>query len=451
MPGTFGALDTGMPDLSRYDTTEKKLQAVQDYLVQLLEQLRYTLHNISTENFNEKEVTGWLGQVITEPVKVAIQNAEEQIYTQIDVTADGIKSTVASAQDKYDSGNLNITQFGYGAPTVVAASGTVYLDQSTGYYYTSNGTTWTKSALPLPMKSSEFKQTADELSLKVTGPSAPEWVTSTAYAEDDVVKTTDVVTTASDQKIVITYYKCTRAHTSGTNTKPGSGASWETYWEETAAPNVQSMIDLDLTGLTLSYNNASIGNNEHNGAYITLSKDGTVIGGGKVFVKDLDASTITAGSIDASQITVNNIDASKITTGTLDASTVTVENIDASEITTGSLSADRISGGTLDAGSITLRDEFTVQALDNNDVSCDCGTLGGYVRETGGRHDPMIEIVSQDDNKYIEIGNEEIVISVRDPDTGHSIDMTISPDQIIIKRRSPSLTTYDLLSLLDQI
>ena len=61
MPGNFFAADISYPDLSKYDSTEAKLEAVQNYLFLLLETLRYTLRNLSMEeNFNEAELADWV-------------------------------------------------------------------------------------------------------------------------------------------------------------------------------------------------------------------------------------------------------------------------------------------------------------------------------------------------------------------------------------------------------
>ena len=56
MAGGFAALDTGFPDLSAYEGDARKLQALEDYLVQLLENLRYVLHNLGAENFSERSL-----------------------------------------------------------------------------------------------------------------------------------------------------------------------------------------------------------------------------------------------------------------------------------------------------------------------------------------------------------------------------------------------------------
>ena len=63
MPSGFATLDTGFPDLSGMNT-DKKVQAMEDYLVQLLEQLRYTLHNLSVDNFNKDETLQWINEIV---------------------------------------------------------------------------------------------------------------------------------------------------------------------------------------------------------------------------------------------------------------------------------------------------------------------------------------------------------------------------------------------------
>lgn len=97
MPSGFAALDTGFPNLSGYSTTEEKLKAMEDYLVQLLEQLRYTLHNMGVENMNTTEVTGWLDEIITEPIQAEITDVENGLSTRIDANAGAITAEVTRA------------------------------------------------------------------------------------------------------------------------------------------------------------------------------------------------------------------------------------------------------------------------------------------------------------------------------------------------------------------
>lgn len=69
MAGNFLMADIGMPDLSKYDTTEAKLNAIQSYLYLLLENLRYVLRNLSMEdNFNEEELAAWVDRLEVDTV-----------------------------------------------------------------------------------------------------------------------------------------------------------------------------------------------------------------------------------------------------------------------------------------------------------------------------------------------------------------------------------------------
>ena len=69
------------------------------------------------------------------------------LSTQIETTARGIKTTVASAQLKYDTTGITLDYYGYGAPdnsTAGENKDKTYLDNASGFYYKSNGTIWVK-------------------------------------------------------------------------------------------------------------------------------------------------------------------------------------------------------------------------------------------------------------------------------------------------------------------
>lgn len=60
MPGIMSNLDTGLPRFTGTESTEDKISAIQNYLFVFLEELRYVLRNLGTENFNDaslKELT----------------------------------------------------------------------------------------------------------------------------------------------------------------------------------------------------------------------------------------------------------------------------------------------------------------------------------------------------------------------------------------------------------
>lgn len=96
--------------------------------------------------------------------------------SEIAQTADSIKATVAASESKYAvPSGVSIAVYGYGAPpnSIAAAyNGRYYLDQSSGYYYRSNGTSWVKqNNTPLKLitdnLSSSITQTADSIRSEV--------------------------------------------------------------------------------------------------------------------------------------------------------------------------------------------------------------------------------------------------------------------------------------------
>lgn len=86
MAGGLADLDTGMPE--RKGSTEKQLQSVYDYLVLLLENLRYILRNLGPENMNEAEVLPWLNDKLE--VKTLISNTviTNELYAEYGAIAD---------------------------------------------------------------------------------------------------------------------------------------------------------------------------------------------------------------------------------------------------------------------------------------------------------------------------------------------------------------------------
>lgn len=58
MPSGMHLLDAGFPSFTGHESTAEKLDRVQNYLFQLLEELRFLLHNLGTENFNADELSG---------------------------------------------------------------------------------------------------------------------------------------------------------------------------------------------------------------------------------------------------------------------------------------------------------------------------------------------------------------------------------------------------------
>jgi len=94
-----------------------------------------------------------------------------------------------------------------------------------------------------------------------------------------------------------------------------------------------------------------------------------------LYVSNLNASTITTGTIDASVISVTNLDADNITTGSIDASQISVSNINAELITTGTLDADRLNVDEVLATNATIDATLTIGA--SGELYYDSGVSDG--------------------------------------------------------------------------
>ena len=155
----FANLDTGFPMFRPGMSTEQKLQAMEDYLVQVLEQLRYTLGNLGAENFSETDLED-LGKVIRRPVEAELSDVEAGLSARITANAEGIETLVEETGVDGLGPNetlcSRIAQNAEGISAEVAKSGTGSLGPGEDLY-------------------SVFRQRADALQLQVTGASAPEW------------------------------------------------------------------------------------------------------------------------------------------------------------------------------------------------------------------------------------------------------------------------------------
>ena len=93
MPGTFAALDQNLPRFTGEESLERRVQLLQDYQYQLLEQLRYILGHLDLRNFNQTALREWT-ESVTDPIYRKISDAEGNI-TQLEVTAKGIAAKVS--------------------------------------------------------------------------------------------------------------------------------------------------------------------------------------------------------------------------------------------------------------------------------------------------------------------------------------------------------------------
>ena len=101
MPSNWLYIDTNFPSFTQKESASDKIETMQDYLFMLVEQLRYTLHNLDLSNMNKTATDEFVKQ-ITDPIYGEIKDAEGNI-TQVALVAEGLAARIGDAEG-------NITQ-----------------------------------------------------------------------------------------------------------------------------------------------------------------------------------------------------------------------------------------------------------------------------------------------------------------------------------------------------
>ena len=124
MPSNWLYIDTNFPAFTGEESMEEKVTSIQDYMYLLVEQLRYTLHNLDLGNMNKTAKERW-ESAITEPIYAKIEDDEERILqlaidagalalrisdsegniTQLQATAEGLQTRVSD-----NEGNISTLQ-----------------------------------------------------------------------------------------------------------------------------------------------------------------------------------------------------------------------------------------------------------------------------------------------------------------------------------------------------
>ena len=94
MPSNWLYIDTNFPSFTQKESVNDKVETMQDYLFMLVEQLRYTLHNLDLSNMNKTAADEFVKQ-ITDPIYGDIKDAEGNI-TQLQATAKGLQASVSN-------------------------------------------------------------------------------------------------------------------------------------------------------------------------------------------------------------------------------------------------------------------------------------------------------------------------------------------------------------------
>ena len=111
---------------------------------------------------------------ITE-VRTELNNSVTTLQSQITQTAEEIQSTVSKTQKEWDITGYTISVYGYSTPTsnspmASSYNGKYYLNQTDGYIYKSNGSTWSYVKACATIQSSlqsQITQTANSINLEV--------------------------------------------------------------------------------------------------------------------------------------------------------------------------------------------------------------------------------------------------------------------------------------------
>ena len=103
MPSNWLYIDSNFPTFTGEESLKEQVTTIQNYMYMLVEQLRYTLHNLDLSNMNEAAVDDW-ENAITEPIYIHLEDSDERI-TQLAITAAGLSARMEDAE-----GNITTLQ-----------------------------------------------------------------------------------------------------------------------------------------------------------------------------------------------------------------------------------------------------------------------------------------------------------------------------------------------------
>ncbi len=101
MPSNWLYIDTNFPTFTGEESTEKKITTIQNYMYMLVEQLRYSLHNLDLTNMNQTAVRQYEAY-LTDPIYGRIEDGEGNINA-LQITAEGLAGRITDAE-----GNITV-------------------------------------------------------------------------------------------------------------------------------------------------------------------------------------------------------------------------------------------------------------------------------------------------------------------------------------------------------
>ena len=129
MPGNFVNIDNELPTFTGQESEKAMIEAMVSYITQLVDQLKYTLRNLDTTNFNAKALSDWeaestedvVNQVTTLTALVnQMGNQVSGLSTRMGTAEGKIATLQGAVQVDTETGNLTIG----GADVEVDVNGT---------------------------------------------------------------------------------------------------------------------------------------------------------------------------------------------------------------------------------------------------------------------------------------------------------------------------------------
>ena len=94
MPGNILSADTQFPNFAGQENPAEQIRTIRNYLYMLLEQLRYTLNNLDSGNFNSEGLKE-IQDAISQPILKQLSDTDGNL-AELQVTAAGLASRVSS-------------------------------------------------------------------------------------------------------------------------------------------------------------------------------------------------------------------------------------------------------------------------------------------------------------------------------------------------------------------
>ena len=381
MPTNMMYADSMFPRLREGEDPAESIKRTNNYLYMLLEQLRYSFHNLELANFNAAALDRWEG-IITDPIYVSLKGLDgktaeltitaEKIATRLTDEVKGLESRITQTAGEIRTEVKN-TKEGLES-SISQTAGQIRSEVKNIKEGLESSISQTAGQIRSEVKStkdgleSSITQTAGEIrtelsntktGLETTISTTASGLSASISSVDGRVTTLNAAVGGISSRISDAEGNISTLNQTANkiNWLVKSGTSVSDFQMTDRAISLMAG-SIDLSGYVTFTSLTEAGKSTINGANITtgtLSADKITSGTldtSKVTVSNLSASKIISGTLDASKVTVSNLNASKITSGTLDASKVTVSNLDASKITTGELDGKFLKAGTVTASTI---------------------------------------------------------------------------------------------------